>query len=70
MLNPVYGTMKVDMIFDINMVKSIKLKVFQINPYYLSIFNRTIEADQMNLVWNVDDMDISHMNSYVVSEIT
>ena len=58
------------MIFDINMVKSIKLKVFQINPYYLSIFNRTIEADQMNLVWNVDDMDISHMNSYVVSEIT
>ena len=53
----------------LKLVKDIKLKHFQMNHYDPSIANNIVEGDQMDLVYNVDNINISHMNSEVVDEI-
>ena len=50
MLKDNYGTMKYGLIFYLNLVKEIKLRVLQLNHYDLCVTNKPIEGYQVNLV--------------------
>jgi hypothetical protein len=42
---------------------------FEINPYDLCVANKTINGKQCTVVWHVDDLKISHVDSEVVTTI-
>ena len=62
--------MKTDLLFYLKLVKDLKSKVLQLNIYDSCVVNKIIERDRIYLVWNVDAMEISHMKSEVLDEIT
>ena len=62
--------MKTDLLFYLKLVKDLKSKVLQLNIYDPCVVNKIIERDRIYLVWNVDAMEIFHMKSEVLDEIT
>jgi hypothetical protein len=64
-----YGTLKAALLFWQKLTKSLKLRGFIINPYDWCIANKTINGKQCTIVWNVDDLKISHRDSSVIDKI-
>ena len=64
-----YGTLKAALLFWKKLTASLKLRGFVINPYDWCIANKDIDGKQCTIVWHVDDLKISHVNSRVVDEI-
>ena len=60
--------MKVAMFYYQWFVANIKLIEFELNPYDPCIANKTINRKQLTLLWNVDDIKISHVDEQVVSD--
>ena len=42
---------------------------FQINPCDKCVANKIINGKQCTIVWNVDDKNLSHVDSEVVAEV-
>ena len=63
MLKTVDGIVNYTLLFHLSLVKNLKSKYLQLNPYDPFVTNNIIEGYQMTLVYNVDDMNIWHMSS-------
>ena len=64
-----YGTLKAALLFWRKLSKSLKDQGFIINPYDWCIANKTVNGKQCTIVWHVDDLKISHVDSSVVDGI-
>ena len=64
-----YGTIQYALLFWKNMSKTLISWGFKINPYNWCVANKTINSEQMTIVWHVDNMKISHKDSQVVTNI-
>ncbi len=43
---------------------------FKSNPYNLCVANKMIDGKKMTIVWHVDDLKASHVDTNIVTEIT
>ncbi len=61
-----YGMMKSAMLFYRKLVKELKEKGFEINPYNPCMANKLVDGKQMTVRWHVNDLMISHVNQYKI----
>ena len=58
------------MLFWKNLSKNLMNKwVFNLNPYGRYVANKAINGRQCKIIWNVDDLKISHVDSNAVGDI-
>ena len=65
----IYGTLKAALLFWKKLSASLKSRGFVINEYDWCVANKTINGKQCTIVWHVDDLKISHVDSNVVDEV-
>ena len=63
-----YGLLRSALLFYRNMVKDIEGYGFQIKPYDPCVANKMINCKQMTVLWHVDDLKVSHVNSCEVNK--
>ena len=68
-LNAIYGIMKAALIFYQKFVGDLMTIGFELNPYEPCVANKTINGKQITLVWHVDDIKASHVESEVVTRM-
>ncbi len=61
-----YGMMKSTLLFYRKLVKELKEKGFEINPYNPCVANKLMDGKQMTVRWHVNDLMISHVNQYKI----
>ena len=69
LLKALYGTLKVALLFWKNLSKNLQEWGFKINPYYWCVANKMINGKHCTIVWHVDNLKISHIDSEVVDYI-
>ena len=69
LIKALYGTLRAALIFWRKLTSKLVEWGFVINPYDWCVANKQINGQQCTLVWHVDDMKISHVNSKVVDNI-
>ena len=69
LMKALYGTLRAALIFWRKLTAKLIEWGFTINPYDWCVANKQIEGQQCTLVWHVDDMKISHVDSTVVDRI-
>ena len=65
----IYGTLEASIIFCEKLSKILKEMGYQRNEYDWCVMNKIIDNKQCTILWNVDDMKTSHVNSAVVSSV-
>ena len=60
LVKSLYVIIKVIVLVYIKLVKDPKDINFDINPYKTCVFSYIADGDQLNLVWYLEDMKISH----------
>ena len=69
LIKALYGTLRTALIFWHKLTSKLVEWGFVINLYNWCVANKQINGQQCTLVWLVDDMKISHVNSKVVDNI-
>jgi hypothetical protein len=65
-----YGTLQAAMLFLKDLTGTTLVDMgFEVNPYDMCVANKTINGKQCTIVWHVDDLKISHMESDVLEDI-
>ena len=64
-LNALYGIMKAALLFYIKFVENLKSIGFQLNPYNPCVANKIVDGAQLTVVWNVNDIKVSHIDGGV-----
>ena len=64
-----YGTIEAAMLFWKNLTKRLKSWGFKINTYNWCVANKKVNGKQLTIVWHVDNLKISCVDSKVVTEI-
>ena len=64
-----YGTLQADLMFQKNLTTLLQEWDFDINPQDWCVANKTVNDKQLTLVWHVDDLKVSHVDSPVVSNL-
>jgi hypothetical protein len=64
-----YGTVQVSLLFWRDVTKELKKWGFTINPYDECVANKMVDGKQCTVLWHVDDLKISHINSKVVDDV-
>ena len=64
-----YGTLNASLLFWKDLTTELKGWGFTINPYDECVANKTINGKQCTVLWHVDDLKISHVDSGVVDSI-
>ena len=64
-----YGTVKADLLLYKNLTGKIKGWVFELDSYDTYVANKTINGGKCTIIWHVDDLKISHVDSKVVDSI-
>ena len=64
-----YGTLQAALLFWQNLSGKLKEWGFTINPYDFCVANKTINGKQCTIVWHIDDLKISHVDSKAVTTI-
>jgi len=64
-----YGTLKAAVLFWKKLSGYLKDQGFTVNPYDWCVANKDINGKQCTIVWHVDDLKISHVDTSVVDEI-
>ena len=62
----VYGTLLAAILFYKKLKKHLESNGFQMNPYDLCTFNKTVNGQQCTIQFHVDDLLISHMDLAVI----
>ena len=62
--------MKVALLFYIKFVKNLKSIEFELNPYDPYMSNKIVNGAQLTVVWNVDDLKVSHVDAVVVTRMS
>ena len=68
-LNALYGIMKAALLFYIKFVENLKIIGFQLNPYDPCVANKIGDGAQLTVVWQVDDLKVSHIDGGVVTRM-
>ena len=66
----IYGTLKAALLFWKKLSASLKQQGFVINPYDWCVANKTVNGKQYIIVWHVDDLKISHVDSAVIDDLS
>jgi hypothetical protein len=64
-----YRTLQAALLFWQNLSTELKKWGFETNSYDFCIANKTINGKQCTVMWNVDDLNISHVDAKVVTTI-
>ena len=64
-----YGMIQAAMLCWINLSTALKRWGFEINPYNWCIASKMVNGKQITVVWRVDDLQISHADPKVVTEL-
>ena len=64
-----YWTLQAALLFWKLLGNTLKEWGFKINEYDQCVANKTINGSQCTVVWNVDDLKISHIDKKVVEDI-
>ena len=64
-----YGTVRAARLFWENLSGKLRDYGFETNPYDPCVMNKIINDKQCTIVWHVDDLKISHVDSKVVDEM-
>ena len=62
-----YGTVDASLLFWLKLSGSLKDMGFEMNPYDWCCMNKMINGKQCTILWHVDDIKISHVDSSVVT---
>jgi hypothetical protein len=69
LLKALYGTMQASLLFWKDLTGELKKAGFTINPYDECVANKIVNGRQCTVLWHVDDLKISHVDSGVVDDI-
>ena len=69
-LNALYGIMKAALLFYLKFDKNLKSIGFELNPYDPCVANKIVDGAQLTVVWNVDDLKVSHVDAGVVPRMS
>jgi hypothetical protein len=64
-----YGTLQAAMLFWKDLSAKLVGWGYEINPYDWCVANKTVNGKQCTVVWHVDDLKISHVDSTVVDSL-
>jgi len=62
-----YGTLNVSLLFWLKLSGSLEKLGFKMNPYDWYCMNKMVDGNQLTILWHVNNLQISHMDSSVVS---
>lgn len=65
----VYGLLRSALLFYKKLVADLEAYGFEINPYDPSVATKDINGEQMTVVWHVDDLKVSHRNSFEITRL-
>ena len=68
-LNEIYGIMKAALLFYQNFLGDLVTIGFELNPHDPCVANRTINGKQLTLLWHVNNIKASHVESEVVTRM-
>ena len=69
LIKALYGTLRAALIFWRKLTSKLVEWGFTINPYDWCVANKQINGQQCTLVWHVDDMKISHVDTKIVDDV-
>ena len=69
LLKALYGTLQAALLFWKLLSKKIVKWGFTSNPYNWCVSNKMVNRNQCTILWHVDDLRISHVNSNVVTDM-
>jgi hypothetical protein len=69
LLKALYGTMQASLLFGKDLTAELKKSGFTVNPYDECVANKTVNGKQCTVLWHVDALKISHVESAVVDDI-
>jgi hypothetical protein len=69
LLKALYGTLQAALLFWTDLSEFLVEKGYTLNPYDSCVANKTINGKQCTILWHVDDLKISHIDSLVVDGI-
>jgi len=64
-----YGTLKAALLFWKTLTAKLVSMGLVVNPYDECVANKVIGGRQCTLLWHVDDIKVSHVDSQVLSEV-
>ena len=64
-----YGTLDASLLFWKELTRTLEGWGFKRNPYDWCVMNKTIDGHQCTVLWHVDDLKISHVDSGVVDKV-
>jgi hypothetical protein len=64
-----YRTLQAAMLFWKDLTGTLVDMGFEVNPYDMCVANKTINGKQCTIVWHVDDLKVSHMESEVLEKM-
>ena len=67
-LRALYGMIKSPLLFYRKLRKDLEAAGFKVNPYDICVANKTVKGKQFTVLWHVDDLKISHVDTPVVDE--
>ena len=68
LLKALYGTLRAAQLFWEKLSNKLKEWGFKINKYDPCVANNFVNGKQITIVWHVDDLKISHVQTKVVDE--
>eukprot|EP00970_Alexandrium_tamarense_P015266 scaffold4923_cov115-Alexandrium_tamarense.AAC.1 len=69
MQKALYGLMRSALLFYLKLKSDLEVYGFAINPYDPCVANMLINGKQMTITWHVDDLKISHADSFEVTKM-
>jgi hypothetical protein len=66
LIRALYGCLKSALQFWKHLSGHLKKRGYVLNPYDSCVADRSVEGSQMTIVWNVDDIKISHVSEVIL----
>eukprot|EP00804_Cyclotella_cryptica_P008907 CCRYP_012017-RA/>CCRYP_012017-RA protein AED:0.23 eAED:0.23 QI:0/0/0/0.75/0.33/0.25/4/0/1155 len=68
MQKAMYGMLRSSLLFYQKLVEDLEAFRFELNPYDPCIANKIVNGEQMTLTWHVDDLKVSHRDSFELTK--
>ena len=65
----IYDTLKASLLFWGGISKSLEKMGYQRNKYYWCVMYKIFKGKQFTILWHVDDLNMSHVDSHIVSSV-
>ena len=69
LIKALYGTLRAALLFWRHLSKKLVDWGFSINPYDWCVTNKLVQGSQCTIVWHIDDLKISHIDSNAVDQV-